>query len=477
LTHGAWSVLENSPPFAGGPAAPSWSSDGHSLAFARQINADDSDSDKVTIALADVATGAVRKLTARSVYEYQPSFSPRGNALAYLYPHGPGPVSVQEVWLARGSGAGMALTATLDRNITDAQWMRDGSGILLSAAEHITNSLWMQPVNGGAARRVGLGNLIPADFSVSNSGAVALVASDATHPPELYVMRSLTSTPQRLTNVNAKIAQLQQGRSEEITWAAPDGEVSDGVLTYPVGFVPGHKYPLVLRIHGGPESASNLAYSTGRGAPFRVMAAARGYITFEPNYRGSDNLGTKHEHAIFADPGNGPYADVMSGVAAVEKLGIVDSTRECVTGHSYGGYMTAWIIGHDTRWKCAIVSDGMVDWKQEYDLSSDGNQAWARDSLGGSPADPASAALYRDGSPITYADAMRTPTLIFSGTADATVPITESYALYHALADRKIPVRFVAIPTAHHFPSDPVRIESYYRITFDWLDHYLQALR
>jgi len=473
LTHGAWSVLENAPPFTGAPAAPAWSSDGRSIAFARQIDADDSDTDKVTIAIADVATGAVRARTTRNTYEYQPVFSPCGNALAYFYPHGPGPISVQEVWLANGSGAGHALTAALDRNITEALWLRDGSGLLVLANDHITVGMWFAPMNGSTPQRLALGALVPADFSVADSGAIALAASDATHPPEIYVMQSRSATPRRLTNFNAQIARLEQGKSVEVSWTAPDGEASDGVLTYPVGYQAGHKYPLVLRIHGGPESASNIEYTTGRGAPFRVIAAAHGYAVFEPNYRGSDNLGNKHEHGIYRDPGAGPYTDVMAGLDAVEKLGFVDTSRICVTGHSYGGYMTAWMIGHDTRWKCAIVSDGMVDWKQEYDLSSDGNHAWARDSLGGSPAGPQSAALYRDGSPITYIDDIRTPTLIFSGTADATVPITESYALYHALADRKVPVRFVAIPTAHHFPSDPVRIESYYHITMEWLDHYL----
>ncbi|GAC1414745.1 MAG: S9 family peptidase [Candidatus Velthaea sp.] len=474
LTHGTWSVFENRPPFSGGAAAPEWSADGRSIAFARQIDADDSDSDKVTIALANAATGAVRALTTRSSYEYQPIFSPRGNALAYFSPHGPGPISAQDVWLTNGMGSGNTVTASLDRNVTAALWLRDGSGLLVSAPDHITVGMWFVAADGSAPRRVALGELIPGEFSVAASGAVALVASDATHPPEVYVLRSLTSAPQRLTNFNASIAQLEQGKSQEITWTAPDGEISDGVLTYPARYQSGRKYPLVLRIHGGPEASSNLAYSVGRGAPFRVLGAAHDYAVFEPNYRGSDNLGTNHEHAIFRDPGAGPYADVMAGIAAVEKLGFIDTTRECVTGHSYGGYLTAWLIGHDTRWRCAIVSDGMVDWKEEYDLSSDGNMAWARDSLGGGPADPTAAALYKDGSPITYVDAVKTPTLIFSGTADATVPITESYSLYHALADRNVPVRFVAIPTAHHFPSDPVRIERYYRITFDWLDHYLR---
>jgi dipeptidyl aminopeptidase/acylaminoacyl peptidase len=95
--------------------------------------------------------------------------------------------------------------------------------------------------------------------------------------------------------------------------------------------------------------------------------------------------------------------------------------------------------------------------------------AFARDSLGGTPWDPASADLYRTGSPNTYAGQITTPTLILSGTSDDTVPITESFALYHALHDKHIPVRFVGIPGAHHTPDDPVRYERFVQLMHDWI--------
>jgi dipeptidyl aminopeptidase/acylaminoacyl peptidase len=295
-----------------------------------------------------------------------------------------------------------------------------------------------------------------------------LVASRNDLPAEVYVTSIHGSAPTRLTFANRYFERFSFGHSEEITWTAPDGERSDGLLTYPVGFVAGKKYPLVLRIHGGPEASTSRGFDV-----LRQLFAARGYLVFQPNYRGSDNLGSAHEHAIFRDPGVGPGDDVMAGIRAIEKMGIVDTSRVAVTGHSYGGYMTTWLIGHEHIWKAAVVGDGMVDWLQEYNDSAAGNMAWTRDSLGGTPMDAASADLYRSGSPITYAAQITTPTLIISGTADQTVPATESYELYHALHDRGIPVRFVAIPQAHHFPSDPVHIEGYDRVTLDWVDRYL----
>jgi dipeptidyl aminopeptidase/acylaminoacyl peptidase len=467
LTSGSWSVLEAAPPFVGTPTDPSWSADGRTIAFTMQSDADDSDSDRTSIATVDVATGKVSKVDARTQYEYQPVFAPQAASLAYLFPHGPGPISVLDVWLA-GGGKNEDVTPNLDRDVTLAAWLPSDK-LLMLVPDRVQQALYVQQLPGGSAQRVALGDLNPTELSTSRTGAIAMVASASNLPPEVYVLDSVSSTPRKLTNFNAQLVALDYGTSEEIGWTAPDGEKSDGVLTYPAGYQRGKKYPLVLRIHGGPEASTTLAFD-----PLRQLLAARGYIVLQPNYRGSDNLGSAHEHAIYKDPGVGPGHDVMAGVEAVERLGIVDTSHVAVTGHSYGGYMTTWMIGHYHNWRCAVVGDGMVDWLEEYDLSGTGNLAWTRDSLGGSPWNPANAAIYREGSPITYVHNITTPTRIISGTADDQVPASESYALYHALADLGVPVSFIAIPGAKHFPTDPVHIEGYDRVTLDWVDRYMK---
>ncbi|MDA3913748.1 prolyl oligopeptidase family serine peptidase, partial [Oleiagrimonas sp.] len=261
--------------------------------------------------------------------------------------------------------------------------------------------------------------------------------------------------------------------SVQVKWTAPDGQANDGILTYPNHYVPGHHYPLVVYSHGGPEAASTSDFDSGEIGPLRDQFAADGYLVFEPNYRGSDNLGSAHEHAIYRDPGKGPDSDVMSGIRMLEHKGLVDTSRIAAVGHSYGGYMTGWLISHQHLWKCAVVADGAVDWTEEYELSGAGNLAWTRDSLGGSPWDKDSAALYRSGSPITYAGQITTPTLILSGTSDITVPITESFALYHALESRHVPVKFIALPGGRHSPHDPVHRELYYQAIQRWVTDHL----
>lgn len=469
LTHGSWSVLEAAPPFAGAPSDPSWSHDGRYIAFTRQADADDSDSDRTKIAIVDVQTGTVRSATAHPKYEYQPIFCPTDNTLAYMYPHGPGPVSVMNVFITKpGASATRNVSAQFDRDITAMAWLPDGKSGLVMADDGVGVGLWRLSQTA-APQRLDLGALNVMDFDVGKTGLIAAVLSNETTAPELYVMSNANAAPVKLTSFNAAFSAYQYGQPKELQWTGAGGERSDGIVTYPVSYLAGRKYPVVVYLHGGPEAASSEIFGGGEIGRLRYGLTSRGYIVFEPNYRGSDNLGNAHEHGIFADPGTGPGNDVMAGLRKLETDPNVDTSRIAVVGHSYGGYMTSWLIGHEHFWRSAVVADGVTDWRQEYDLSAAGNLAWTRDSLGGTPMNPAAGKLFVSGSPISYARLMTTPTLILSGTADETVPISESFELYHALHDRGIPVRFVGIPGAHHSPHKPEQVDRYYATILDWV--------
>jgi dipeptidyl aminopeptidase/acylaminoacyl peptidase len=465
LTSGSWSVLQNASPFVGGPGDPSWSSDGKWITFARQANAHNGDGDLSTIATVNVATGAVNQITGRSNYEYQSAFSPAGNTIAYLRPHGPTPLSILDLCTTAPTGGESDISDKLDRDISDFCWMPDGHRLIAMANEGVKSCIWLLDQDQ-TARRLELGDLSVSEENAGSNGSIAFIASTGDTPPELYVLSSPTVKPRRLTDFNAYLRGLKYGKEAEFTWTAPDGEKCDGVLTYPVGYVEGHKYPLAVVIHGGPEAASLVQFD---GPSLVQPLAGIGYVVFQPNYRGSDNLGNAHESAIFRDPGAGPASDVLSGIEALDAAGLVDTSRISIAGHSYGGFMSAWLLAHDHRWRSGIVSDGLTDWKDLYYFSASSNQSMARDSLGGTPSDAQSADLYRTGSPITYAGDITTPTLILHGTADETVPITESYALFHTLKDHHVQVRFIAVPGAHHHPDDPVRVVRFYTLMVAWI--------
>ncbi|HZU37038.1 MAG TPA: S9 family peptidase, partial [Gemmataceae bacterium] len=467
LTSGSTTVASVPPPSA--PASRlSWTPDGRSIAFAQQANAHSGDSDLVTVQLLDVAHQRTHALTGRKTLETYPTFSPDGSQVTYWYPRDSNPNNINEVWLAPASGGkGRCLTQALDRNLYLSEWMPDGKAVLVGGNDGTQVALWLQPLDG-PARRLKLGainasSLFAVDATVGKDGAIAFTGSEPHHPRELYYLKSPDDTPRRLTHFNDKIAALRLGKVETITWDGPDGFSENGILVYPPDFSPNNKYPLVLVVHGGPQSASTTGWSS-----LAQLIAAHGYVVFQPNYRGSDNLGNRYQHAIIKDWGAGPGRDVMAGLAAVQKRGFVDAKRIAVTGWSYGGYMTGWLTSHYHVWKTAVAGAPFLDWLEDYNIS-DGN-VQDRYGMGGSPWRDGLARAYREQSPITFASQIRTPMLIMCDTGDTRCPITQSYALYHALKDNGVRVKFIAYPVGGHFPGDPVRARDVFRRWVEWLD-------
>ena len=299
------------------------------------------------------------------------------------------------------------------------------------------------------------------------AGELAFTGTEPEHPAELYYLPSPTSTPQRITDFNREVASVEMGRTETVEWDC-DKFHMDGVVTYPPDFAAAKKYPLVLYVHGGPRSASKEAFSSRA-----QLLAAQGWVVFEPNYRGSDNLGNEFEAAIWNDAGAGPGRDTMAGVALLEKRGFVDSSRMAVSGWSYGGYMTTWLLGnYPTRWKAAVAGAAVTDWLDQYDYG-DANVRRGT-AFGGSPyTDAKRLEAYREQSPITYANRIKAPTLILSDTGDYRVPITQSFQLYHTLVDNGVTTQFIAYPVSGHSPSDPVHSRDVDRRWIAWLSKYL----
>ncbi|HEX7528273.1 MAG TPA: prolyl oligopeptidase family serine peptidase, partial [Thermoanaerobaculia bacterium] len=366
LTSGSWSLPAALPPSP--PSSPlSWSPDGKTLAFVRVETPHSGDNDAATVRLLDVESGAIRPLTGKAHFEGFPVFSPDGTKLSYWCPRDRDPNNVNDIHVtsAASGGEGVNLTKPIDRCLYASVWTPDGKALVVGGNDGTRISLWLAPLDG-PAKRLELGDVNPAwsffvDVSVGPNGSIAFVGSEPGRPGELWWMASASSAPKRLTDLNAEIAGRDFGTVESFTWKGPDGFEEDGVVVRPPGLAPGAKVPLVLYIHGGPQAASTRAFS----APAHLFAA-QGWAVFSPNYRGSDNRGNAYQRAIFNDAGNGPGRDVLAGVDALVKKGFVDTSRIAVSGWSYGGYMTSWLIGHDTRWKAAVAGAAVTDLSDQY---------------------------------------------------------------------------------------------------------------
>jgi dipeptidyl aminopeptidase/acylaminoacyl peptidase len=451
-----------------------WSPDGKSLLFTQQPRSSFGAFDQARVQILDVESGQLHPLGDDKAFSSHAVFSPDGSRISFWRPRDGDFNNENEIMLASAAGGGSTdLTRALDRDVLHATWMPDGKSLLVGGMDGTRVALWNQPVNG-AATPLDLGEVSPSwsfsvDADVGRDGGIVFAGSEPRRPTELYYIAAGGTAVRRLTDFNHEIAGLDLGAREAIEWSGPDGFREDGVLTLPPDFDKAKKYPLVLLIHGGPQAASTTSFNS-----LAHLMAARGWVVFSPNYRGSDNRGNAYQRAIFNDAGAGPGRDVMAGLAHVQSRGFVDAGRIAVSGWSYGGYMTSWLIGHYPGWKAAVSGAAVNDLVESYALG-DFNVVNRYGFPGfASPYVGNNLKAYRDQSPITSAAAIKTPTLILSDTGDARVPITQSYQMYHALKDNGVPVKFVAYPVPGHFPRDPVRAADVDKRWIEWLAEYIK---
>ena len=447
LTSGAGSVT-----YGEAESTLSFSPDGAKLAYLHAPNAVLNDADDATARIIDVASGRERPLGASSSHERDPLFAPDGAHIAYLHSDGDNQVHPTQAYVtsARG-GPGTAVSAGVDRAVRDIGWEPGGRALDFTVADGTAHVLYRVPI-GGTPQRVDLGEISVTsglDGALAKNGALAFVGSTTQHPDEIYYAAPGVA-PRRLTHYNDGVASLALGASERITYPTTVGVDGDAVLLRPPGFAAGRTYPLVVLIHGGPTSASLETFSTRA-----QLMAARGWLVLLPNYRGSDNRGERYQHAIYVDTVDGPGKDIRAALDAVKARGIVDATRVAVSGWSYGGVMTTWLITHYHDWRVAVagapVTDNLADYATADDINAD------RELFRGSPWLADNRADYVAQSPITYVNDVTTPVLLMTDRGDQRVSPVSAYEFYHALRDLGKPVDLVAYPVDGHFPGDPVR--------------------
>lgn len=447
-----------------------WSPDETQLLVTRYPSSHSGDSDLGNNYILFLNGDEPKKVFSENGYQGGAFFSPDGKIL-FSYRRDGVPSNVNDLYeLDQETSKVQNRSMGIDRNISGAQYSPYGE-LLLRAPDVDRQSYWKETVTGGF-QKINFGELTSVGgLSFSKKGSMVFTGQTPYHPNEIYFKAGLNAPPKALTHFNEAIAEKNQGKREAISWTSTDDFSPNGIVTYPIDFDPQKKYPLVLYIHGGPTASSLLSFST-----IPQIMAAQGWIVFQPNYRGSNNLGNAFQSAIANDAAEGPGEDVMSGVEFLIKKGFVDTQKIVVSGWSYGGWMTSWMIGrYPEVWAAAVAGAAPVDYTDMYSLS-DLNRM-RRHAITGSPYTGDNLMKAYEQSPIIHFSKLKTPTLIMSKTGDYRVSITGSYKLYGALRDNNVPVEFVAYPGPGHFPSDPVRSMDVYSRWISWFQKYIGKKR
>ena len=477
---------------------PAWSPDGRRVAFSSNRRRDaDILASRLDIHVVDVATRAVTAVTRgpRSMF-FAPTWMPDGRTIAALgHRMEGGAGSRNDVWLfaANGSDAsptgGRNLSAVHDlmpgsgmnSDVTRGEWptlipSKGGRWLHFSAPIDGAYELWRIRVSDGQLERLTEGrhyisgwHAVPGGTGQGRGGTrIAYLRSTPTEPPDLWLLDTggaSHSKARRLTRFNAAVLDDLDLREPVERHSSVDGRDIQGWLL-PAG--EGAR-PLVVEIHGGPHTL----YGWSLIWEFQVLVAA-GMSVFYCNPRGSEGYGEAFNDANHRDWGPGPTRDVLAGVDALVVDGLADPERLGVTGGSYGGYLTNWIVGHDRRFRAAMTCRSVSDMSILFSTGDISGYDWPHLEFETTPwADPD---YYREISPITYADAIRTPLLIQHSERDIRTTIAQAEALFTVLRSFRRPVRLLRVPEETHEltrSGTPYRRVENLRIVEGWFRHFL----
>jgi dipeptidyl aminopeptidase/acylaminoacyl peptidase len=451
-----------------------WSPDSRRIAFEQRPTPDFNDGRLSDLSEVEVESGSIKPVANTTAMESQPRYSPDGRYLAFVKSDDTASTlkASRVALLDRQRGNLRLLAATPDARPQLLDWAADSSKIYTAEPLRTRSVVYALPVDGPLSVAytptkgiVRVGN----DFSGDGKWAGA-VAENASEAPEAFLLHLETKQLTQIGRANRHLPMPPLGQTRTLEWKSKDGAPVEGLLTLPVGYEKGKRYPLALLIHGGPSGVYNESFIGSQGVQSIAAFAARGYVVLRVNPRGSTGYGLKFTAANYKDWGGGDYHDIMTGVDKVIADGIVDADRMAVMGWSYGGYMTSWVISQTTRFKAGIVGAGITNlWSM---WGTNDIPTVLDDYFEGSPWDQPE--LYQKRSGLYFAKNVKTPTLFLHGEADLRVPIGQAYEYYHALKKLGVTTKMVAYPRTPHGPQEPKFQLDVMQRHLDWVEKYVK---
>jgi dipeptidyl aminopeptidase/acylaminoacyl peptidase len=452
---------------------PQWSPDGARVAFVSNRTGKEYEANRNTdVWVISAAGDKLTKISDHDESDSNPRWSPDGKLIAFT-----GEVHERDhpkLWLAPASGGVPSMLAAngLDLIPSGLDWSDDGKWIYFESGVKGENQLFRidlasksiaQVTHGARAAR-------SADFDWRAKKMVYL-ANDFKHLDDLYLADLDGRNERQLTNLNEGLwKQLQLADVTRFSYPSADNFEIDAFLVKPIDFQAGRKYPLILSVHGGPAGM----YGVDWYHEFQVYAA-RGYAVLFTNPRGSTGYGQKFERGIVNEWGGKDYVDVMAGVdEALKRYPWIDADRMGVTGGSYGGFMTNWIVGHTNRFKAAVTLRSVSNF-----ISDEGT----RDGAYGHTADFGGDLfekfdLYWERSPLKYARNVKTPTLILHSDNDFRVPLEQGEQWFRALKHFGVTTEMVMFPRENHNltrTGEPKHLVESLNWQLYWFDRFLKG--
>lgn len=464
----------DSPPYAvAGDVDYSFSPDSKELAYLRNPDKIEAISTNSDVYVVPTAGGPARNITiSNKGYDDTPVYTPDGKYIIYRSQATAGFEADRWRLMAynRAAGTSAELLRGFDLSVDEVALSSDGNTIYFTAGDHGYENVYKVPVTGGPQQKVA-GNIFASNLAVAPDNTFVFVSSTLSGPAEIF--RGNAGSVIALTHVNNELmAQAKLRPAEETEWTGALGKKIHGFVVKPVDFDPNKKYPLIVIIHGGPQSAFNNNWGY-RWNP-QIFANA-GYVVFQPNPRGSTGYGQQFTNEISGDWGGKPYVDIMNGVADVlRRNSFIDRARIGAAGASYGGYMVDWILGHNNdprfRFKTLVSHAGVYNLTSMYGATE---ELWFPEwEFKGTPwSNPA---MYARWSPNMFVRNFKTPTLVTAGELDFRVPYTQSLELYTALQRNGIESKLILFPDEGHWILKPQNSAFWYHNVLDWFDKHLK---
>jgi dipeptidyl aminopeptidase/acylaminoacyl peptidase len=458
----------------GGPGDLNFSPDSKEICFTAVTDPVEAISTNGDLFVVPAAGGEIKRITTQPGFDGGPVYSPDGKYIAYhaqLVPQ-----DESDRWRVmlydRATQKIENISEDFDRSASDLFWSPDSKTIYFSAEDETQQPIYAMAAHAGAEPKKLIANTYNLAVSLSADGrTLAFERTNLSMPAEVFAAASDGSGVRQLTHHNeAILASLKMNEAETFWFESAGGTKVQAMLLRPPDFDATKKYPLLVVLHGGPETMFSNAW--GYRWNTQVFSAA-GYVSLMINRRGSTGYGQKFTDEIINDWGGKAYVDVMNGVDYVlKKYPYTDGSRMAAVGGSYGGFMANWIATHTGRFKAIISHAGIYDANSMYATE----ELWFQEhEMVGMPW--TAAENYRKGSPMSYAADLakfKTPTLVIAGERDYRVPYTQSLEFFNTLQRLNVPSKLVVFPDEGHWVLKPQNSRFWYKTFLDWLATYLK---